>query len=90
MLVKAVRPDCTPKGVRRRRTKAQRRVLWAGGGHLGGIQEAARKSAMKKEHVCFEYAQMHREGFLAEEITHTEVWRQEHATCGQEAELGGQ
>lgn len=36
--------------------------------------------------MCIEYAQMHREAFLAEETIHAKVWRQTLAICIQEAE----
>lgn len=57
-----------------------------GGGWLGRIREGCQEEADFEECVCIEYAQMHREAFLAEETIHAKVWRQTLAICIQEAE----
>lgn len=64
-------------------------VPWAGGGWLGRIREGCRRKADFEGCVGLEYAQMHREAFLAEETTQAKVRRQELAVRVQEAELGG-
>lgn len=64
-------------------------ALWAGGGWLGEIREGCQWEADFEECVGFGFAQMCREAFLAKEITHAKVWRQELAMCFQEAEPDG-
>lgn len=48
-------------------------ALWAGGGWLGGIREGCQGEVDLEESVGFEYAQMHRAAFLAQETPHAKV-----------------